>query len=272
MWSLGVDPLVIPNGLPTDALQQPEREAVSAFRKRVHGRTVLGKVARWDPDKRWLLAVDIVAELKRGGKRPLLIARGGMESHRHEVLAKTAGAGLRFTERGNGPADANGLLESLDGLEGFDVVCLRSHLKPSARRVLYRGADAVLANSGHEPFGLVGLETMAVGGLACTGGTGEDYVIPGWNALVLQSTDPKEFVNLYEPLRAKPSDLRAVRRHAKYTASQNTWQAVIQRNLLPRIALSGKLQLKPVSLGHKKKGQAHGHLHHQKTYRYNQGA
>jgi glycosyltransferase involved in cell wall biosynthesis len=170
MWSSGVDPMVIPNGLSTDAFQQPDRQAVSAFRRRVRGRTVLGKVARWDPDKRWLLAIDTVAELKRRGKRPLLIARGGMESHRYEVLARAASTGLRVTERGDGPADVHDLLESMDGLDEFDVLCLRSPLGPSARRVLFRGADAILANSGHEPFGLVGLETMAVGGAGLHGG------------------------------------------------------------------------------------------------------
>ncbi len=35
------------------------------------------------------------------------------------------------------------------------------------------------------PNGLVGLETMAAGGVACTGGTGEDYAVAGRNALVL---------------------------------------------------------------------------------------
>jgi glycosyltransferase involved in cell wall biosynthesis len=41
--------------------------------------------------------------------------------------------------------------------------------------VLFHSAAAVLANSHHEPFGLVGLETMAAGGVACIGYTGEDY-------------------------------------------------------------------------------------------------
>jgi glycosyltransferase involved in cell wall biosynthesis len=235
MWSLGVDPLVIPNGLSPDSLRQPERETITDFRNRLRGRTVLGKVARWDPDKRWLLAIDTVGELKRYGKRPLLIARGGVEAHRHEVLAKAAGAGLRITERGNGAVDAQGLLLSVDGLEAFDIVCLKSHLEPSVRRVLFRGADAILANSGHEPFGLVGLETMAVGGLACTGGTGEDYVVPGWNALVLQSTDPREFVSLSQHLESNPPEKRAIRQNARYTANQHTWQLIIQRNLLPRL-------------------------------------
>jgi glycosyltransferase involved in cell wall biosynthesis len=194
---------------------------------------ILGKVARWDPDKRWLLAIATVAELKSRGKQPLLIARGGVEAHFHEVLAEAAGAGLRVTERGNGRGDVKGLLQSLEGLEDFDIVCLKAHLEPSARRVFFRAADAILANSGHEPFGLVGLETMAAGGLACTGGTGEDYAVAGWNALVLQSSDPGEFINLFERLQSNPIEMRAIRCRGRSTARRHMWQAVIQRSLLP---------------------------------------
>jgi glycosyltransferase involved in cell wall biosynthesis len=239
MWSLGVDPLVIPNGLSREALQQPERERIASFRRRVRGRMVLAKVARWDPDKRWLLAVATVAELKRRGKRPLLIARGGMEAHLHEVLAEASRAGLRVFVRDDGRCDFNGLLQSVEGLEDCDIVCLNQHLESSARRVLFRAADAVLANSGHEPFGLVGLETMAVGGLACTGGTGEDYAVAGWNALVLQSTDPDEFVSLYERLQSNPLEMRTIRLRGKATAKRHSWPAVIQRSLLPRFSLLG---------------------------------
>ena len=184
MWSQGVDPLVIPNGLSGEALRPPDRRDTTALRHRLPGRAVLSKVARWDPDKRWLLAIDTVGELKRHGWRPLLVARGGVEAHGAEVLARAAAAGLRVTERTLASRDVRGLVESLSGLDDTDIVSLRSQLAPDPCRVLFRGADAVLANSGHEPFGLVGLETMAAGGLACTGSTGEDYAVPGWNALV----------------------------------------------------------------------------------------
>jgi glycosyltransferase involved in cell wall biosynthesis len=236
MWELGVDPLVIPNGLSDDALELPEKTAVYAFRRRFRDRVVLGKVARWDPDKRWLLAIETVAQLRSLGKRPLLIARGGVESHRNEVLKTAVSAGLRVVDRDTDASGVQGLLEGLRGLDGVDVVNLRSPLNAAACRVLYRGCDAVLANSGHEPFGLVGLETMAVGGLACTGGTGEDYAVPGWNALVLQTTDPMEFIGHYQRLQSHPDELRALRRHGRSTASQLTWKAVIRRSLLPRLA------------------------------------
>jgi hypothetical protein len=48
MQGLGVSPVVIPNGLSTDTLLPPKREAVATFRARVRGRTVVSKVARWD--------------------------------------------------------------------------------------------------------------------------------------------------------------------------------------------------------------------------------
>ena len=238
MWRLGVDPLVIPNGLAPEDFEAPEREAVAQFRRAVRDRVVLGKVARWDPDKRWLLAIDIVGELKRCGRRPLLIARGGVEAHGTEVLAKAAAAGLRVIERPLPRPGVAGLLEGLRRVGDADVVSLRSHLSPEARRLLFRGAAAVLANSGREPFGLVGLETMAAEGLACTGGTGEDYAVPGWNALIPQSQDPREFVGLFGRLHANPAEERAVRHRGRLTAKHYAWSEIIHRNFAPRLDLA----------------------------------
>ena len=56
-------------------------------------------------------------------------------------------------------------------------------------------------NSRHKPFVLVGLETMVAGGVACMGHSGEDYVIPGHNVLVLETADQWEFVSLFRELR-----------------------------------------------------------------------
>jgi glycosyltransferase involved in cell wall biosynthesis len=116
-----------------------------------------------------------------------------------------------------------------------DIVHLRSSLCNARRRVLFEGAAAVLANSGHEPFGLVGLETMAAGGVACTGGTGEDYVVPGWNALVSQTTDAREFVDQFLRLQTRPAEERALRRRGRSTARIYEWSEVIKRSLLPRL-------------------------------------
>src|SRR6266511_1215317 len=212
MQGWGVTSFVIPNGLSADALLQPEPEAVAAFHTRVRGRTVVSKVARWDPDKRWLLAIDTAGVMKRLGWRPLLLARGGVEAYGAEVLAAAARAELRVVERTFPQPGVRGLLHIIEGLGKADIVSLRSPLDTGSRRVLFQGSDAVLANSGHEPFGLVGLEAMAVGGVACTGCSGKDYAVPGRNALVLETTDPWEFIELFGELRTNPAQERAIRR------------------------------------------------------------
>jgi glycosyltransferase involved in cell wall biosynthesis len=245
MWELGVDPLVIPNGLPADALSAPDPVATARLTGLLGDRLALTKVGRWDPDKRWLLAIDTVGELKRNGRRPLLIARGGVEAHGGEVLERAAASGLRVVDRAAPQAGIGGLLESLREIGDADIVNLRTPLTPDACRLLFRGTDAVLANSGHEPFGLVGLETLAAGGIACVGGTGEDYAIPGWNCLVLQTTDPREFLRLLEPLQSRPRDVQAMRRNAVHTARRFVWNEVIGRNLLPYLHITSAGQSTP---------------------------
>jgi glycosyltransferase involved in cell wall biosynthesis len=234
----GVDPVVVPNGLPADAFDPPEPAARSELRRRFGDRTVVAKMARFDPDKRWLSAVDTVAFMKRVGWRPLLIARGGSEPHGAEVLKAMRQRGLVRVERSLHEPGARGLLEALTDVGDADVVQLSSHVDAGARRLLLRSADAVLANSRHEPFGLVGLETMAVGGLAFTGGTGEDYVVPGQNALVLETEEPGEFMRLFERLRLRPAEARAIRRAGRATARRFAWSEVIERVLLPRVELA----------------------------------
>jgi glycosyltransferase involved in cell wall biosynthesis len=101
--------------------------------------------------------------------------------------------------------------------------------------VLFCSADAVLANSRHEPFGLVGLETMAVGGLACTGGTGEDYAIPDRNALVMETGEPGEFLTSFQKARKEPERERALRQAGRLTAERFSWANVLETELLPRL-------------------------------------
>ena len=115
-------------------------------------------------------------------------------------------------------------------------------MDPEARRVLFRASDVVLANSSHEPFGLVGLEAMAAGGIACTGCSGEDYAVGGQNALVLQTDDPGEFVELFRPLLENPDQLTAMRRAGRRTAREYAWPEVIRSNLLPRVNRSRAVQ------------------------------
>ena len=78
---------------------------------------------------------------------------------------------------------------------------------------------------------------MAAGGLTGTGSRGEDYAIPGWNALLLQTTDPDEFVRHFHRLRTDPKEERTVRRRGTLTAARYAWSEIIRRNLLPHVCL-----------------------------------
>ena len=237
MKKAGVDPIVIPNGLSTDAFLSPSRAGVGVMQRRLRGRTVLAKVARFDPDKRWLGALEIVCELKRQRQRPLLLARGGAEAHGNDVLAAARAMGLRIVDRDGGANGVEGLLDGLRGVSDADIVHLKAPLGAEVRRVLFRGADVVLANSGHEPFGLVGLETMAAGGIACTGISGEEYAVPGRNALVLQTSDPREFFGLFRRLKANPAEAKSIRREARATARRYAWGEIVERLFLPQLDL-----------------------------------
>jgi glycosyltransferase involved in cell wall biosynthesis len=240
MWRLGVDPIALPNGIEPEAFAAPSPWVQAELARRTRGRLLLAKVARWDPSKRWLFAIDAALELKRAGQKPLLIARGGIESHEGEVLDRCRAHGLRFTERADSSPGARGLLELLSGLDDVDVLVSRSHLDSEARSLLFSVADGVLANSGHEPFGLVGLEAMAVGGVACTGSTGEEYAQDGLNALVLQTNDARELVSLLHWLRSSPQREDELRAAARATATEYSWERILDRVLLPRLdALMG---------------------------------
>jgi len=235
---LGINAVVIPNGLSPDSYDMPERGDVTRLQQCFRGRTALAKMARWDPDKRWLGGVQLIAELKRQGWRPLFIARGGTEPHGAEVLGAARRAGLVISERRLRSAGPDALVDAMAETAGVDIVSITSPVDPTARRVLFRSVDSVLANSSFEPFGLVGLETMAVGGIATTGCTGEDYALPGRNSLVLQTDDPREFIALYRRLREDPAEITAMRRAGRMTARQFAWSEVVKRNLLPRLELS----------------------------------
>jgi glycosyltransferase involved in cell wall biosynthesis len=118
---------------------------------------------------------------------------------------------------------------------------ITSHVDPDSRRALFRASDVVLANSTREPFGLVGLETMAAGGIACTGYTGEDYAMSGRNAIVLQTEDPREFVELYHQVRSNPEYESAMRRAGRWTARQYAWPSIIRTALAPRLGAAAHM-------------------------------
>jgi glycosyltransferase involved in cell wall biosynthesis len=93
---------------------------------------------------------------------------------------------------------------------------------------------AVLANSRHEPFGLVGLETMAAGGVAMVGATGEEYARPYGNAIVVETDDPAEVASALRGLVEQPGLSRRLRKAARRDAADFAWPLVID-GLLERL-------------------------------------
>ena len=235
--SQGADALVIPNGISADLLAPVQRGDVASIRSSLGSESRMGmffKMARWERDKGWTQALDAVSRARGMGRRLMLIGRGGGPSGSGGGLAGAAEErGLRAVEVESDIALRLQLAKHVR--DAVDVVSLRFGVTPSLARSLYAAADGVLANSVSEPFGLVGLEAMAAGGVAYTGGTGEDYAITGRNAVVLETLDPKEIVDRYDDLTASPERATRLRREARKTARQYEWSRVVEK-LLATIA------------------------------------
>jgi glycosyltransferase involved in cell wall biosynthesis len=231
MWDAGHNPIVIPNGIPRSSIVDADPLAVAELRAAAGADHFFFKVGRFDPDKRWLMAVSATAYLKRHGNRVKLLIRGGKESHGGEVIDHARRQGLTVLDA-KGPSDAAGLAMVLREHRDADVVNFTSFISDELQAVIYSACDAVLANSGHEPFGLVGLEVMAAGGLAVTGSTGEDYAEAYRNALVLETSDPIELVTELTLLKERPKLVATMRRRGRTTAREYVWEKVISQLLL----------------------------------------
>jgi glycosyltransferase involved in cell wall biosynthesis len=224
LW--GVPALVIPNGLDDRLLVGADPPIVAAFRKAFGNRRTLVKVGRFDPDKNWLQAIDAVAELRNDGVDALLIVRGGREAYGDVVFNRAHERGLtieRLEYEGTDPARiADGI-----ALATGAIVHLRAFLEEPTLFGLYAAADAVLANSGKEPFGLVGLEVMAAGGVAVCGATGEEYAEPFVNAIVCDTPDGRELATYLRAIFADPQLQASLRAAGKDTAARYTWASAI---------------------------------------------
>jgi glycosyltransferase involved in cell wall biosynthesis len=227
--SCGMDARVIPNGIPSAALAPVAKRDVAAIRASVAERADTGlffKMARWEREKGWTQALDAVAQSRARDRRLMLVARaGGPTGAGGELERDAAQRRLSVIPFHSEQAFVDDIGEAVRS--DADVVDLRFGVSPTLARTLYAAADGVLANSVSEPFGLVGLEAMAAGGVAYTGGTGEDYAIGGHNAVVLETLDPGEIVQRSTELASSPDVASRIRRRAKKTAQGYEWGAVV---------------------------------------------
>lgn len=245
MWEYGVNPLVIPNGIPARHMNGVDEEQVRKLREIARQgdprRMFLFKIGRFDPDKRWMMAVEAVARLKHSGHPVTLFVRGGIEPHGADVLRHAYNIGLVIRDVTAHRPNLDQCLEALANAGPADIYNLRFFLPEEFVRTTYRAADATLANSGHEPFGLVALEVMAAQGIAVTGSTGEDYAVSLENAIVTETDDPDEIVGYLLYLRRHPEEQERIRLAGCRTAEQFLWDQVIE-NMLSKLEFLARKQ------------------------------
>jgi glycosyltransferase involved in cell wall biosynthesis len=222
----GIESLVIPNGIPDRILGGPPDDLVRATADALVQRPLFVKVGRFDEDKRWMQAIEAFAMVRAGHPEAKLVVRGGREAYGDVIFERARKLGLRVEDVKVASRDPEALIEAL-GAATADVINIRSFVPEELLFALYHVADAVLANSGKEPFGLVGLEVMASGGLAVTGATGEDYAEPFSNAIVCDTGDGRELAVYLEALLADDRLARSIRSAGEATAERYKWSVVL---------------------------------------------
>jgi glycosyltransferase involved in cell wall biosynthesis len=231
MHPYGVDALVTPNGITSESLVEVPLNETRRLRDAFATDIALFKIGRFNPDKRWFMAVESIAVLKQAGLRPLLLMRGDKLAYGHQVLAHAHLHGLKVEQLTERFGSLDQLIEAISTRPSADVLNLTSFLPDSLVPVIYAAVDGVLANSGHEPFGLVGLEVMAAGGLAFVGSTGEDYAESMRNSVVLDTEDPFEIVVQLRMLQENPDNTLRLKRAGRETARAYLWPEVLKELL-----------------------------------------
>jgi len=234
MWPYGVNATVIPNGIPGNALRPVDPAAARAIRSAADASCLTVKRGRWSPDKRWHQAVGAVAQLRGQGLPTRMLIRGGAEPFGRDVLSYARGLGLETVDWYEGVEDAGGVVRALAESGGAPIVNFCRFLPDHVVPEMDVAATAVLANSGHEPFGLVGLEAMAAGAVAIVGSTGEEYARPYGNSIITETDDPVEVAAALRGLVARPALARRLRQTARRDAADFTWELVID-GLLERL-------------------------------------
>ncbi|MDH5695213.1 MAG: glycosyltransferase family 4 protein [Dehalococcoidia bacterium] len=241
MLKMGINPLVIPNGIPKAILSKVDERNVSRLKGMVQADLTLSKVARWHPDKGWKPAIRAIDILKKSGLKPVLFARGGSGSYGMKISHRPRLAGIMVKDilldgdleecyrQALFKEDFTPYFEAISKGGQGDIINLLFPIPSSFLQVIYKASDVVLANSIREPFGLVGLEAMATGAVVFTGCSGEDYATHMYNAIVLDTFSAEEITFYIDYLHMHPERRKAISSAARRTAEQWTWEEVAKR-------------------------------------------
>lgn len=233
MRAMELDTLVVPNGIPPRFWSRVDRKAGTELRE-LYPDLLLAKVGRFHPDKRWIMAIEATALLKEKGLRPTLVVRGAGEDYGEVVRRRADELGLSWAVAQAAQGDHATILSALQRAGRADVVELGFFVPEAFLRTLYWAATAVLANSGHEPFGLVGLEVMACSGVAITGSTGEEYIQNFRNGIALSSGDARELALYLSELATDPALCEKLREQGRASAKFYNWDGIVE-DLLRKI-------------------------------------
>jgi glycosyltransferase involved in cell wall biosynthesis len=235
MKPYGVEPMVIHNGIQPELTEPVQAGTREGFKIGLDADFILFKMARFDPAKGWMPAVETAARLKAMGYRVAFFLRGGIEPFGEQVLHEAASLGLSVRDVHLASSCLDECLRELLAAGQADVINIQSFISHDLSRVMFACSDAVMANSVHEPFGLVGLEAMASGGAAFVGMTGEDYAHDFEDAVVLETSKAEEAVASMLYLHHHRQVEDQLREQAKSTARGFTWERIIESKLLPKL-------------------------------------
>lgn len=223
---IGISSLLIPNGIDIRLHDLADPLLLSEMKQALAGRPTLVKIGRFDPDRNWIRAVDALAELHAAGINARLIMRGRHNEYAERVFAHAYERGLGLDRLDYEGTDGHKLIGAI-ALSDRPIIYLHAFLDEPTLSALYAAADAVLARSGREPFGLVGLEVIAAGGIVVCGPTDEEYAEPFVNAIVCDTADGRELAIYLRALFANPRIADEMRRVGAETAERYSWSHAI---------------------------------------------
>jgi glycosyltransferase involved in cell wall biosynthesis len=239
----GINPVVIPNGIPEVLLEEGKQANISQIRKMVGTDVIFSKVSRWRQDRGWKATVDAIHKLNKMGETASLLACVGVEADRKRIAHQLVSYGmgmksinLEMNSKKSylGAAfedNSKPYFEALPmGSKKADVFNFAFPVPLPFLSNLYQASDVVLANSDHDPFAL-DMEAMAAGAIVFVGRKAQGNIKHMYNAVVLDKYTADEILFYTSYLRIHPERREMIRAAAKETAKQQTWKEVVKKLL-----------------------------------------
>jgi len=182
-----------------------------------------------------------------------LLACGNAEPYRVKIAQKAVALGLtigdvcidgdieEYHRAAELKEEFSPYLEAISRVAPADILNFLIPIPHSFLRIIYQASNVVLANNTRTPFGLAGLEAMAVGALVFTGCNGEDYATHMSNAVVLDSQRVEEIDFYLDYFKNRPVTREKISTDAKQTSRRWTWQEIV-KTLICKLEYQAEIQ------------------------------